>query len=248
MPALTRRLFATRALSLSALALPAGLGGCMSSMREMPVVGSMFGDAPPQLAPATGSGRVVKPDYAQVYGTFPGETHPVPPVRYAALDPVFLRQEVPYPGAEAPGSLVVDPHARFLYHVLPRGRADRYGVGVGREGFAWAGTAQINMKRDWPDWIPPKEMVARDPEIRSELTATPRGLGVPGGAKSPLGARAMYLFAQGIGDTGYRIHGTTEPETIGTEVSSGCIRMINQDIIHLYSRTPEGATVVVRAA
>jgi lipoprotein-anchoring transpeptidase ErfK/SrfK len=102
------------------------------------------------------------------------------------------------------------------------------------------------MRRTWPDWVPPKEMVDRDPEIRTHLVPTARGKGVPGGPKSPLGARALYLFAEG-GDTGYRIHGTIEPETIGTEVSSGCIRMVNQDIIHLYQRAPEGTKVVVVA-
>ncbi len=102
------------------------------------------------------------------------------------------------------------------------------------------------MKRDWPDWVPPKEMVARDPEIRAQLVSTERGQGVPGGSTNPLGARAMYLFAK-TGDTGYRIHGTTEPETIGTHVSSGCIRLVNQDVIHLYHRSPEGARVVVLA-
>jgi lipoprotein-anchoring transpeptidase ErfK/SrfK len=115
---------------------------------------------------------------------------------------------------------------------------------VGREGFGWSGTAKINMRRSWPDWVPPKEMVARDPEIRSQLVATSRGPGVPGGPTSPLGARAMYLFADGR-DTGYRIHGTAEPETIGTNVSSGCIRMVNQDVIHLYQRAPEGTQVIV---
>jgi lipoprotein-anchoring transpeptidase ErfK/SrfK len=115
---------------------------------------------------------------------------------------------------------------------------------VGREGFGWSGTAKINMWRSWPDWVPPKEMVARDPQIRWQLVATSRGRGVPGGPRSALGARALYLFADG-GDTGYRIHGTTEPETIGTDVSSGCIRMLNQDVIHLYQRAPEGTQVIV---
>ena len=143
-----------------------------------------------------------------------------------------------------PGTVVVDPASRHLYFVEAPGRATRYGVGVGREGFGWSGAAKINMRRSWPDWVPPKEMVARDPGIRSKLVATSRGRGVPGGPTSPLGARAMYLFADN-GDTGYRIHGTTEPETIGTNVSSGCIRMVNQDVIHLYERAIEGTEVVV---
>ena len=163
---------------------------------------------------------------------------------YVQVDPACLRQEVEYLGPEEPGTVVVDPASRHLYFVDASGRATRYGVGVGRERFGWSGTAQINMRRSWPDWVPPKEMVARDPEIRSQLVSTSRGQGVPGGPTSPLGARALYLFADN-GDTGYRIHGTTEPETIGTDVSSGCIRMVNQDVIHLYQRALEGTTVVV---
>lgn len=185
-------------------------------------------------------------DYDDVYGRMDGERYPMQAFQYETVDPVFLRQEVAYAGPETPGTIVVDPNARFLYRVENRGRATRYGVGVGREGFGWSGEAKINMKRDWPDWVPPREMIARDPEIRAQLVATSRGPGVPGGPKNPLGARAMYLFGKG-GDTGYRIHGTTEPETIGTHVSSGCVRLVNQDVIHLYHRTPEGAKVVVLA-
>jgi len=166
--------------------------------------------------------------------------------RYASVDSAFLRQEVVYTGPEEPGTIVVDPRGRFLYHVGEGRRATRYGVGVGRAGFVWSGEARINMKRAWPDWVPPQEMIARDPAIRAQLVATSRGDGVLGGPRSPLGARALYLFAEG-GDTGYRIHGTTEPGTIGTHVSSGCVRMVNQDVIHLYHRTPEGSRVTVLA-
>jgi lipoprotein-anchoring transpeptidase ErfK/SrfK len=173
-----------------------------------------------------------------------GEPFPVLGFDYSQVSGRFLRQEVVYPGPEEAGTIVVDPSSRQLFFVEKGHRATRYGVGVGREGFAWSGRAQINMKRTWPDWVPPEAMVARLPDIKSQLVKTTRGLGVPGGLRSPLGARAMYLFGEGR-DLGYRIHGTTEPETIGTEVSSGCIRMVNQDIIHLYSRTPEGTKVVV---
>jgi len=120
----------------------------------------------------------------------------------------------------------------------------RYGVGVGREGFSWSGTATIHEKQEWPDWYPPKEMVERQPELKSKLSALQGGLGVPGGPRNPLGARALYLW-QNNKDTLYRIHGTTEPWTVGTNVSSGCIRMINQDAIDLYSRTTVGAQVIV---
>jgi lipoprotein-anchoring transpeptidase ErfK/SrfK len=191
------------------------------------------------------SGRTIsKPDYSVVYASYPGEPAPVKAFNYSQVNLADLRQEVEYLGAEEPGTVVVDPTSRHLYFVEASGRATRYGVGMGREGFDWSGAGKINMRRSWPDWVPPKEMVARDPQIRSQLVATARGRGVPGGPRSPLEARAMYLFADGR-DTSYPIHGTTEPETIGTNVSSGCIRMVNQDVIHLYQRVPEGTQVVV---
>jgi lipoprotein-anchoring transpeptidase ErfK/SrfK len=204
--------------------------------------------APRQASLGRNSGRTLeRPDYDKVYGDYHGERFPIGAFDYRQVDQRFLRQMVQYSGPEKPGTIVVDPPSRHLYFVEVPGRATRYGVGVGREGFAWSGDAQINMKRDWPDWVPPAEMVARSPEIVAELQETPRGRGVLGGPHNPLGARAMYLFGGGR-DLGYRIHGTTEPETIGTNVSSGCIRMVNQDIAHLYPRTAIGTEVVVLGA
>ena len=124
------------------------------------------------------------------------------------------------------------------------GRALRYGVGVGKQGFSWSGTATIRDKQEWPDWYPPKEMIQRKPELMRQVSVLQSGLGVPGGPSNPLGARALYLW-QGNKDTLFRIHGTNEPWTIGQSVSSGCIRMLNQDVIDLYQRTPLGAKVVV---
>jgi lipoprotein-anchoring transpeptidase ErfK/SrfK len=191
------------------------------------------------------SGRTLnRPNYAEVYGKYSGEPHPVNAFAYSGIDPTFLRQQVEYRGSEAPGTIVVATSERLLYFVEPGQRATRYGVGVGREGFGWSGAAQINMHRSWPEWIPPKEMVARDPNVKAQLVATSRGQGVPGGSLNPLGARAMYLYTS-EGDTGYRIHGTLEPETIGTNVSSGCVRLVNQDMIHLYGRAPDGTKVIV---
>ncbi len=186
------------------------------------------------------------PDYKAIYKEYPGERFAVRGFDYRKISKAFLRQTVAFSGTENPGTVVVDTSTRHLYFVEEVGKATRYGVGVGRDGFAWSGHARINMKRDWPDWVPPSEMISRSPEIVAELQPTPRGLGVPGGPHSPLGARAMYLFGEGR-DLGYRIHGTTEPETIGTDVSSGCIRMINQDIAHLYARVAIGTPVVVLA-
>ena len=232
---LSRRSFTFPALSFAA----AGLAGC----------GSRSIVALPELStPQRSLTRTLsRPNYADVYASYPGERFPVLAIDYQRIDPRYLRQTVEFSRGEAPGSLIVDPGSYHLYFVEAPGVATRYGVGVGREGFGWSGSARINMKRDWPDWVPPQEMIERDPEIRAQLEKTSRGLGVRGGPKSPLGARAMYLFGEGR-DLGYRIHGTLEPYTVGTNVSSGCIRMINQDIVHLYARVSLGTPVTVLAA
>jgi len=231
-----------RSLLSLGLTATSSLAGCSRSSKGGPLFGGLLDASGTRRSL---SGRTIsKPSYSVVYASYPGEPAPVKEFNYSQMDLAYLRQEVEYLGAEQPGTVDVDPASRHLYFVEAPGRAIRYGVGVGREGFGWSGTAKINMRRSWPDWVPPKEMVARDPGIRAQLVSTSRGKGVPGGPTSPLGARAMYLFADGR-DTGYRIHGTTEPETIGTNVSSGCIRMVNQDVIHLYQRAPEGTQVFV---
>jgi lipoprotein-anchoring transpeptidase ErfK/SrfK len=182
--------------------------------------------------------------YGAMYGPVRGERFPVAAVRLSEVHPNYLRRAVSYPSNEPPGTIIIDPQNRYLYLVQGGGRAIRYGVGVGRDGFSWSGTATIRDKQEWPDWYPPKEMVQRQPELKRFMRPLRGGLGVAGGPTNPLGARAMYLW-QGGKDTLYRIHGTNEPETIGTNVSSGCVRMLNQDVIDLYQRTPMGAKVVV---
>lgn len=164
---------------------------------------------------------------------------PVPVIPDRRIKKQFRRQMVEFDGPEEPGTLVVDPDNRFLYHVLAYGSAMRYGVGVGRAGFAWEGHAQIGMKRRWPRWVPPREMVERDPRAREWVN------GQPGGPDNPLGARALYLYAGGQ-DTMYRIHGTNQPESIGKAMSSGCIRMLNQDIAELFDQVIVGTPVTVR--
>ncbi len=149
-----------------------------------------------------------------------------------ALDPTYARIEVSYDGPETPGTIVVDTPSKFLYFVHGRGMATRYGVGVGRPGFEWSGVKTISRKEEWPDWTPPAEMLARRPDLPRHME---------GGPANPLGARALYL-----GSSLYRIHGTNEPGTIGQNVSSGCIRMMNEDVIDLYERVPVGTRVVVR--
>ena len=147
------------------------------------------------------------------------------------VDPRFRKQEVAYDGPHRPGTVIVDTPNRVLFLVQPGGRALRYGIGVGRPGFSWAGTKTVTRKAEWPSWTPPAEMIKRRPDL-------PRFMA--GGPENPLGARALYL-----GSTLYRIHGTNEPNTIGREVSSGCIRMTNDDVTDLYERVRVGAKVLV---
>jgi lipoprotein-anchoring transpeptidase ErfK/SrfK len=182
--------------------------------------------------------------YIGLYAGVGGEPFPIPAVDLSRINPQFLRRTVAYPTSEPPGTIVINPASHFLYLVQDGGQAIRYGVGVGREGFGWSGIANVREKREWPDWYPPKEMIARQPELRRQLAELQSGIGMPGGQHNPLGARALYLW-QGNKDTLYRIHGTVEPWTIGSSVSSGCIRMINQDVIDLYQRAPINARVVV---
>jgi lipoprotein-anchoring transpeptidase ErfK/SrfK len=147
------------------------------------------------------------------------------------LDPKFMRQVVEYAGSEKAGTLIVNTDRKFLYLVLGKGKAMRYGIGTARTGFEWSGTHKLTNKREWPGWTPPAEMRQRQPGLPAYME---------GGPRNPLGARALY-----IGSTLYRIHGTNEPWTIGQNVSSGCIRMVNDDVIDLYSRVKIGAKVIV---
>lgn len=147
------------------------------------------------------------------------------------MDPQFLRQEVDFSGPQRPGTIIVDTSAKHLYLVQSGHRAIRYGIGVGRPGFAWSGLKTVSRKAEWPDWTPPAEMLARRPDLPRHME---------GGPANPLGARALYL-----GSSLYRIHGTNEPTTIGQSVSSGCIRMMNEDVIDLYDRVPVGTRVEV---
>jgi lipoprotein-anchoring transpeptidase ErfK/SrfK len=184
--------------------------------------------------------------YESVYGPIEDDLYPIPGLKLSQVNPAFLRAVVPYETTEAPGTIVIDPQAHYLYHVQVDGMAMRYGVGVGRSGFGWSGNATIQDKQEWPDWYPPREMFDRQPELLDQMSDLQGGPGMPGGPRNPLGARALYLW-QGNKDTLYRIHGTFEPWTIGKSVSSGCIRMINQDVVDLYDHTPVGAKVVVQA-
>jgi lipoprotein-anchoring transpeptidase ErfK/SrfK len=151
------------------------------------------------------------------------------------MNPIYLPQEVAYDGPQKPGTIVIDTTKNFLYLVEKDGMARRYGVGTGKPGFEWAGTHKVSAKREWPDWRPPAEMIARE-KAKGKYLPTH----LAGGIQNPLGARALYL-----GSTLYRIHGTNQPWTIGGSVSSGCIRMRNEDVVDLYERVDVGTTVVV---
>lgn len=159
-------------------------------------------------------------------------------IPYEKVPRQFWRQIVPNPTGEAPGTIVVHAQEHFLYFVQSGGDAIRYGVGVGKAGFEWQGRANVQFKREWPVWTPPREMIQRQPELIKYQN------GMQPGPVNPLGARALYIYRNGV-DTGYRIHGSPEWWSIGQSMSSGCIRLINQDIIDLYNRVPVGSPIVV---
>jgi lipoprotein-anchoring transpeptidase ErfK/SrfK len=212
-------------IRLLALILPAALAACNTTASA----------PPPQIAAAP----AVDPMTAERYAAVTTDKHPVPGVDPATLKPRNVRQLVDYAITEKPGTIVIDTNARFIDLVQEGGKALRYGVGVGKEGLEFKGSATVQRKAQWPRWTPTPDMIRREPERYRKWAS-----GMDGGTDNPLGARALYLFKDGK-DTLYRIHGTNEPETIGEAVSSGCIRMMNQDVIDLYSRVPTGAKVVV---
>ncbi len=222
---LSRRTFVSGTL----LTLAGTLAGCTTT---------------PSGPPSAGEPAEPEADTAAVmmYRAMPEERFPLPAVDLAKLDPRFHRRTIINPTGEKPGTIVVDTRAFYLYLVLPGGKARRYGVGLGRAGFEWSGRAQILWKQVWPKWTPPDEMIARQPSL-AKWSADNGGM--PPGLDNPLGARALYIF-EGNVDTLFRIHGTPEWWTIGKAVSSGCVRMINQDIIDLYSRVPTRTPIVVR--
>ena len=174
------------------------------------------------------------PEQQQAYAPQAAGYDPIandPGLATRPMNPIYVRQEVAYAGRERPGTIIIDTPEKFLFLVQPGGRALRYGIGVGRPGFAWSGIKAISRKAEWPDWTPPPEMLQRRPDLPRHMD---------GGPANPLGARALYL-----GSSLYRIHGTNEPYTIGTNVSSGCIRMMNDDVVDLYGRVGVGTRVIV---
>ena len=208
-----------RAVAFGAVAISAlAFSG---SAQAAPV--QLFPFFPPTVAPQT---QPYQPFQAAPYQAAPSEDRDS-----VELPARFRRQTVSYATREPAGTVVVDTPNTYLYYVLGNGQAVRYGIGVGRDGFTWSGIQSVTRKAEWPDWTPPPEMIARQPYLPRQMA---------GGPGNPLGARAMYL-----GGTVYRIHGTNAPDTIGKHVSSGCIRMTNEDVINLYSRVNVGTKVVV---
>lgn len=214
-----------RSGSLSALLISLAVAGCTTTM-----------------IPTTAVTRLLERQRPAAIASYAAQTDdrfPVAAIDTSRVNPRNLRQQVDYRTSERPGTIVVDTRNRFVYLVQEGGKAIRYGVGVGREGLEFTGTANIAWKQEWPRWTPTPDMIKREPQKYAQWAG-----GMDGGPANPLGARALYLFKDGK-DTLFRIHGTNQPETIGHAVSSGCIRMMNQDVIDLYRRVPSGSKVVV---
>ena len=223
-PQVFSRMLTRRAFMAGAAA--SGLAGCVTT---------------PGVAPSTTVRPAVAPQHAAMYGPMPDEKFPVPAADISGIHPKYYRTRVDYRTDETPGTIVVDVDNYYLYLTQEGGKAIRYGVGLGREGFAWNGKADILMKRRWPTWTPPAEMIEREPYLAKYRN------GMAPGLENPLGARALYLFENGR-DTLYRLHGTNQEWSIGKAVSSGCVRLLNQDAIDLHARVPVGTKVVVKPA
>jgi lipoprotein-anchoring transpeptidase ErfK/SrfK len=177
----------------------------------------------------------------KLYAMAPDEKFPIPAVDVSKIDPKYYRRTVHYDSNESPGTIVVDPANYYVYRIEGDGNATRYGANVGRDGFRWSGDAYVGRKAEWPIWTPPKEMIQRRPE------AAQYAGGMPAGLDNPLGARVLYLYQNGV-YTLYTIYSTSDPETIGTSITSGCTGLLSQDMIDLYSRTPVKTKVVVLPA
>lgn len=226
---LTRRNLLGGGLAVSAL----GLAGCGAAPRL-----ALFR---PRRDPALAAPHPSSGLYGEIYGARQDQGFLIPAVDLAGIEPQFLRQLVQYATSEPVGTIIVDTANRYLFLVQEAGTAIRYGVGIGKDGFAWNGRARVQWKQQWPKWTPPDDMIARKPEL-AQFSADNGGM--PPSLENPLGARALYIFKDGI-DTLYRIHGTPEYWSIGKAVSSGCVRMMHQDVIDLYDRVPAGTPVVV---
>ena len=216
-------------LGLGATALAAG---CTTGPRAR-ILGTYDGGAP---LPEYDSGGL-----AANYGPIEDGGYQIPAINPKRVDPKFFRKTVAYDGKEAAGTLIVDPGNYYVYRVEGDGSATRYGANVGRDGFRWSGDAYVGRKSEWATWTPPREMIKRQPEVAQYAR------GMPGGLENPLGARTLHLYQNGA-YTLYTIYASSDPESIGSGVTSGCVGLLSQDMIHLYQRTPVKTKVVVLPA
>ncbi|MGX5668018.1 L,D-transpeptidase [Rhizobium daejeonense] len=220
-----------RSFIMGSISVTTALAGCQTVARPVPV-------------PLAAKRPVTLPQDEELkarYAAVEDSGHSIPAVPYQEIDPKYYRQRVSDPTGEAPGTVVVDTPGRFLYVVEPGGTAMRYGVGIGRDGFAWKGEGVIHWRQHWPRWKVPDEMIARQPSLARYSIENG---GMEPGIRNPLGARALYIFQDGK-DTLYRLHGTPDWASIGKATSSGCVRLVNQDAIDLYERVPYHARIVV---
>jgi len=190
------------------------------------------------LAGCVSSDDALRAEAAKVYGPVPTEKFPIPAVDVSKIDPKYFRTTVRYDSKEAPGTIIIDPSHYYVYRLEGDGNATRYGANVGRSGFLWSGEAYVGRKAEWPIWTPPKEMIERQPEARKYAG------GMQPGLENPLGARVLYLYQNGK-YTLYTIYSTSDPETIGGNITSGCTGLLSQDMLDLYSRTPVKTKVIV---
>ena len=205
------------------------------------LAGSAAGLSALSLAGCATSDGLILAEARKTYGPMPDEKFPIPAADISKVDPKYFRQTVRYATKEAPGTIVVDPGNFYVYRVEGDGSATRYGANVGRDGFLWSGDAYVGRKSEWATWTPPKEMIRRQPE------AAKYARGMPGGLDNPLGARTLHLYQNGA-YTLYTIYASSDPGTIGSGITSGCVGLLSQDMIHLYARTPVKTKVVVLPA
>jgi lipoprotein-anchoring transpeptidase ErfK/SrfK len=220
-------------------ALPGLRSGLLN--RRSFLFGSAVGLGALGLAGCASSDDLLRAEAAKVYGPAPDEKFPIPAVDVSKMDPKFFRKLVRYDSNEAPGTIIVDPSNHYLYRIEGDGNATRYGANVSRDEFLWSGDAYVGRKAEWPVWTPPKEMIQRQPE------AAKYAAGMPGGLDNPLGARTLYLYQDGK-YTLYTIYSTSDPDSIGNGVTSGCTGLLSQDMLDLYPRTPVKTKVVMLPA
>ncbi|CAA2100914.1 putative L,D-transpeptidase YnhG [Methylobacterium bullatum] len=205
------------------------------------LAGSAAGFGALGLAGCATTDGLILAEAAKIYGPMPDEKFPIPATDIRKVDPKYYRRAVRYETKEAPGTIIVDPGNFYVYRIEEDGAATRYGANVGRAGFLWSGDAYVGRKSEWATWTPPKEMIRRQPEVAKYAR------GMPGGLDNPLGARTLHLYQNGA-YTLYTIYASSEPDSIGSGITSGCVGLLSQDMIHLYSRTPVKTKVVVLPA